>query len=208
MTPLLSVAGLAQMWSQQYTPDPRLPGIGLAFFLDQLGGRRVVSHAGTLPGFASALKIAPEDGVGVVVLANTATVFGAPLIADTLLRSVLTIPAPSATEAAPMHEAMTGLAGSYAPLPGVLTNFRLRQLLGGRLQIHWDNNQPILHALSLDPQLRRGLPLSRPDGVDSTTFAAVVRGLQVPVVFRRGPQRAVRMCLGYPLLASLLRLPR
>ena len=33
-------AVLEEMWSQQYTPDPRIPGIGLAFFLGRLGQHR------------------------------------------------------------------------------------------------------------------------------------------------------------------------
>jgi CubicO group peptidase (beta-lactamase class C family) len=44
---------LQVMWSPQYSPDPRIPGIGLGFFLDRLGGHREVGHDGNLPGFAS-----------------------------------------------------------------------------------------------------------------------------------------------------------
>ena len=60
--------------------------MGLAFFLDELEGHRVVDHDGNVPGFASALLAAPDDEVAVVVLSNTSTMIGAHLLAQTVLR--------------------------------------------------------------------------------------------------------------------------
>ena len=51
-------------WSPQYSPDPRIPGMGLGFFLDRLGDHRVAGHDGNLPGFAAGLLLAPDDGLG------------------------------------------------------------------------------------------------------------------------------------------------
>lgn len=58
----------------------RIPGSrdGLAFFLHDFDGRRVVGHDGNLPAFALALLLSPDGQIGVVVLTNTATLFGAP----------------------------------------------------------------------------------------------------------------------------------
>jgi len=42
---------LATMFEPQYQPDPRLPGIGLAFFRAEAGGRQLIEHQGILPGF-------------------------------------------------------------------------------------------------------------------------------------------------------------
>lgn len=54
------------MFAPQYRTDPRVPGIGLAFFRADLGAHRTVEHQGILPGFNSQIWVAPDDGVGVV----------------------------------------------------------------------------------------------------------------------------------------------
>jgi CubicO group peptidase (beta-lactamase class C family) len=79
--PILRQETLQEMWSPQFSPDPRIPGMGLAFFLHDFDCHPIASHDGNLPGFASSLLLAPEDQVGVVVLTNTATLFGAHLLA-------------------------------------------------------------------------------------------------------------------------------
>ena len=61
---------LALMFEPHYQPDPRVPGIGLLFFRDEVGGHRMVEHQGILPGFSSQMLLAPEDGVGVLAFAN------------------------------------------------------------------------------------------------------------------------------------------
>ena len=63
---------LATMFEPQYQPDPRVPGMGLAFFRTELGGHRVVEHEGILPGFDSQIFLAPDDGVGVMAFTNGA----------------------------------------------------------------------------------------------------------------------------------------
>ena len=114
---------LAEMMTRQYSVDPRLPGMGLAFFLDALEGHRVAGHDGNVPGFASALLTAPDDGVAVVVLTNTATMIGAHLLAQTVLTSLLGLPRsepelPSATVADQPHT-WSDLVGDYAPGAGL-----------------------------------------------------------------------------------------
>lgn len=56
---------LASMFAPQYQPDPRLPGIGLAFFRHDAGGLLLVQHEGLMPGFSSEMLVASDDGVGV-----------------------------------------------------------------------------------------------------------------------------------------------
>jgi hypothetical protein len=77
------------MWSSLYSPDLRIPGMGLGFLLDRLGDHRVVGHDGNLPGFAAGLLLASDEGLGVVVLTDTATLFGMHLLARSVLQSVL-----------------------------------------------------------------------------------------------------------------------
>src|SRR5688500_7355704 len=85
---------LASMFAPQYLPDPRLPGIGLAFFRDDAGGHLVVEHDGLVPGFSSQLSVAPDDGVGVVAFTNGARGAKAWLGAEVvgMLRHVLGVP--------------------------------------------------------------------------------------------------------------------
>ena len=42
-----------------HEPDRRLPGFGLGFSRDDLGGQRVVSHDGGFPGFSTAMTAMP-----------------------------------------------------------------------------------------------------------------------------------------------------
>jgi hypothetical protein len=109
----------------------------LAFFLHDFDGHRVVGHDGNLPGFASVLLLAPDDQVGVVALTNTATPFGAHLLAEAILRSELGLPPAVSRLPRPdvpgRPETWDELAGYYAPGPGLLTNVRTWQLAGGEV---------------------------------------------------------------------------
>ena len=50
---ILNPATLATMFEPHYQPDPRIPGMGLAFFRGNAGGHPVVEHQGIVPGFNS-----------------------------------------------------------------------------------------------------------------------------------------------------------
>jgi CubicO group peptidase (beta-lactamase class C family) len=67
---VLQPATLATMYEPHYQSDPRLPGVGLAFFRGDAGTHHLVSHDGILPGFNSTLVVAPDDGVAVVAFTN------------------------------------------------------------------------------------------------------------------------------------------
>ena len=62
---------LALMFEPHYQPDPRIPGMGLAFFRDQLGGHRTVGHDGIWNGFRTDMVLVPDEGIGVLSFANT-----------------------------------------------------------------------------------------------------------------------------------------
>ncbi|MEO7370256.1 MAG: serine hydrolase domain-containing protein, partial [Ilumatobacteraceae bacterium] len=70
---ILDAASLGMMISPQFHVDTRLPAMGLAFFLSNLAGHRVVSHDGGVDGFISHLRVAPDDGAGVIVFTNSAS---------------------------------------------------------------------------------------------------------------------------------------
>jgi CubicO group peptidase (beta-lactamase class C family) len=50
--------------------DPRVPGMGLGFEPGEESGHATVAKAGILSGFHSAMLLAPDDGLGVVVFTN------------------------------------------------------------------------------------------------------------------------------------------
>jgi hypothetical protein len=201
--PVLRPETLAEMMSPQYSVDPRVPGMGLAFWLDHLGEHRVAGHDGNVPGFGSSLLLAPDDGVAVVALTNTSSAIGAHLAATELLSSLLGEDSPSTR----LHNVDVGsrphlwadLAGHYAPAPGFLTNARPWQMVGGEVQVLVKNRRLVLRALSPLPALRHGLELHAVDEDDPLAFAVEMDGLVVPIVFARdGSGRVDRVITGPP----------
>ena len=77
-----------------HSAGPSVPGMGGVLRGDE-GGHRTVGHDGIVSGFLSQLTIAPEDGIGVVVLGNTGALDGrgAPQpLGTALLRRLLSLP--------------------------------------------------------------------------------------------------------------------
>ncbi len=209
---VLKAATLNEMMTLQHTIDPRLPGLGLAFFLNQFGEHRIVGHDGNIPGFASALLVAPDDGVGVVVLTNTATLFGANQLAAQLLRSLLDVPEPASSlpraGLASSPNLWSELTGAYAPAPGFLTNLRSWQMLGGEVQVVVTQRHLTLQALSPFRQLRRGVELHPTDPDDALRFAFEMDGLVVAVAFgRTGAGNVDRLVIGRPVNGAFHRRP-
>lgn len=209
---ILAPGTLQLMWSPQYSPDPRIPGMGLGFFLDRLGEYRVVGHDGNLPGFAAGLLLAPHEGLGVVVLTNTATLFGVHLLARSVLRALLGVPDPASLlprgEVAHRPWRWDQLVGFYAPAPGLLTNVRAWPMLGGEVQVLVRHRQLLVRALSPMAGLRRGLQAYPTDPEDPLVFAIDAGGLVVPLAFQPDASgQAAVLAVGYPLLATLRRRP-
>ena len=195
---------LREMMSPQFAVHPGFPGMGLAFWLAPLGNHRTVGHDGNVPGFGSSLLVAPDDGVGVVVLTNTATAIGAHVLAADVLRDLLDVPSPSdAREAQAIAEhpdLWSDLVGHYAPAPGFLTNARTWQMAGGEVEVLVRDRRLVLRSLSPVPLLRRGVILHAADPDDPMLFVAEAKGLAVPVAFTREPSggRATSVTIGPP----------
>jgi CubicO group peptidase (beta-lactamase class C family) len=51
-------------------PDMKQPGYGYGLFLHTWNGVSIAEHAGTMPGFTSILRMAPEERFAVILLAN------------------------------------------------------------------------------------------------------------------------------------------
>jgi CubicO group peptidase (beta-lactamase class C family) len=209
---VLARESVAQMLEPQYRPDQRLPAMGLAFFLDQIGGHPVATHDGNVPGFNSSLVFAPRDGVAVIVLTNTGSVLGAHLLAAAILRSLLGVPDPATQlprPEVPHHPHLwQELCGFYRPAPGFLTNFRIWEIFGGEAQVTVRNKQLVLRTLGPLKSLRKGIPLHPVDGTDPLAFEVAVEGLVVPVVFGRDDEgRVTRLSAGGQMFVTLQKRP-
>ncbi|GIG64458.1 serine hydrolase domain-containing protein [Phytomonospora endophytica] len=67
---VLAPATAAMMHQRQFGNHPAMPGLGLNFMEQNLGGNRVVEHGGDSPGFHSGLWLFPERDTGVFVTYN------------------------------------------------------------------------------------------------------------------------------------------
>lgn len=197
---ILTPESLALMFSPQYRPDSRLPGMGLAFFRHTVGGVEVVGHQGTHPGFHSQLLLAPGHGVAVLAFTNGAAEpdFWLPSATSGLLASELGVDAPRIRDDVPLHpEVWHRLTGWYS-LPARLSDTRLRGLVGLGAEVFVAGGALRLRFLTPIPQLFRGFVLRPDDPADPTVFRADL-GLDdmdpMRFAFAGGPDRASALVL-------------
>jgi len=205
---VLGPATTASMFDPQYRPDPRIPGMGLAFFRIEAGGHRVVEHQGLLPGFDSEIFVAPDDGVGVLAFTNGTRRGGFWLPAETgrLLDELIGVAAPGVRDDVPHHpEVWADIRGRY-PLPGPLSDVRVRGAVGAGLHVFLRHGRPHVRMLTPVPALATGFPLHPDDPDDPYAFRVDLTGeglITVKVVFsqdERGRTTAVHLDL-MPLTA-------
>lgn len=167
---ILQPGTLGEMFAPQYQPDPRVPGMGLAFFRSDLASHLVVGHQGTLPGFHSVISLAPEDGVGVMAFTNGARQadFWLPGAVHGVLGHVL-----GAERAAPTvahhPELWHDLCGWYR-LSARLSDTRLRAMLGAGVEVYVGGGRLLLRFLTPIPSLARGYGLQPDDPNDPFAF--------------------------------------
>ena len=156
---VLKPATLATMFEPQYQPDPRIPGIGLAFFRSDLGGHRAVEHEGILPGFNSQIFVAPDDGVGVMAFTNGArqAMLWLPAEASGLLSHLLGVPDEAIRTDVPQHPEVWGDLCGWYRLPGPLTDVRVRSMIGAGAEVFVRRGQLMLRVLEPDTRALRGL---------------------------------------------------
>jgi hypothetical protein len=161
---------LAAMFAPQYQPDPRLPGVGLAFYRRDVGGHLVVEKDGLVRGFASQMFVAPDDGVGVVAFTNGARAAHGWLGPEVLeiLRNVLDVPGDAIRTVIPQHPEMwSELCGWYA-FPGSLRDVQKWAVAG--VQVLVRRGQLTLRLVTPVPGFRREFPLHPDDGDDPGLF--------------------------------------
>jgi CubicO group peptidase (beta-lactamase class C family) len=185
---------VATMFRPHFQPDQRLPGMGLAFELGEEGGQKTVGKTGILSGFHSAISLAPEDGIGIIVFSNTGGLDGrgatVPL-ATMLLRLLLGLSVdPIRIDIPPRPENWSEICGWYGPAPGPVTNLFLRALMGAGAEVVVRGGHLMLKPLSPVPSLRRGFRLYPDDPDDPWVFRIYIPefGMNFRVVFDGAPK--------------------
>jgi CubicO group peptidase (beta-lactamase class C family)/D-alanyl-D-alanine dipeptidase len=70
-TQIVKKETLEEMWRPQFVPAGTRSGVGLGFFVGELGRGRVVRHGGAIYGFATELAALPDAKLGVAVVATS-----------------------------------------------------------------------------------------------------------------------------------------
>ena len=191
---VLKPESLAKMFEPQYQPDPRIPGIGLAFDRFNFGGHLAIGHEGVLPGFNSQIFVAPEDGVGVIAFTNGArgAMFWLPSETSRLMSGLLGVPEDVIRTDVPQHAEIWGELCGWYPLTGPLTDMRVRAAFGLGAEVFVRRGQLMIRALSPVPAVLNGFVLHPDDNDDPYVFRSDLSKYGIGsarVVFSRGQGR-------------------
>jgi CubicO group peptidase (beta-lactamase class C family) len=169
---VLYTATLAAMFEPHYQPDPRVPGIGLAFWRGSTAGHRVIEHGGILPGFNSEIFVAPDDGIGAMAFTNGArgAMLWLPGEVAGLLNQLLGVEDQAIRADIPQHPEIWSEIRGWYYLPGRLTDARAREMTGAGVEVFPRRGQLWLRCLSPVPPLYRGFPLHPDDEKDPFAF--------------------------------------
>lgn len=181
---VLRTATLSTMFAPHHQPDPRLPGIGLGFFHEELGGHRMVGHDGRLPGFHSQLLLAPDDGVGVIGLTNgsSGAISWMPIELRRLLGDLIGASEEPIRTDLPHHPEVWGeIVGRYQ-LPPRVSDLRGRLMMGGGAEVFVRAGRPMVRVRTPLPSLYRGLPLQPDDEHDPYAFRLDLSRFGMPLV--------------------------
>jgi CubicO group peptidase (beta-lactamase class C family) len=210
---VLKPATLATMFEAHYQPDPRLAGVGLAFFRADLGGHLAVEHDGILPGFDSQIFVAPDDGVGVMAFANGAKRGMHWLTPEVggVLKQLLGVPDAVIRTDIPQHpELWSEMCGWYR-FSTYMTD-PARFVIGAGAEIVVRRGQLKFRFLSPVPALYRGFDLHPDDEKDPYVFRIAFPWFGIGtgrIVFSREPRMgttAVHLDFG-PVSLSFQRQP-
>jgi CubicO group peptidase (beta-lactamase class C family) len=185
---------LASMFQPHFQPDPRVPGMGLGFEPGEESEHATVGKTGIVSGFLSAMVLAPDDGIGIVVLSNTGGLDGRGVsepLAAALLRRRLGLPDAAIRADIPVRpESWSELCGWYSPDPGPVTNLFVRALMGAGAEVTVHDGHLMLKPLTPVPAMRRGLRLYPDDPDDPWVFRVEFPeyGKSLRVVFSGGPE--------------------
>jgi CubicO group peptidase (beta-lactamase class C family) len=168
---ILRAETLATMFEPQYQPDPRIPGMGLAFFRSVIGGHVVARHQGTHPGFHSEIAVVPGAGVAAMAFTNGARQadFWLPAAVTSLLRQLVPDCGDSRIDAPHRPDVWDDVTGWYR-LSARVTDVRLRGMMGAGAEVFLRRGRLMFRFLTPVPALARGFPLHPADPSDPYVF--------------------------------------
>jgi CubicO group peptidase (beta-lactamase class C family) len=209
---ILEPATMAAMFHPQYQTDPRVPGIGLAFFRHYLGGHLAVEHQGILPGFNSQIWAAPNDRIAAMAFTNGArgAMMWMPGEVGALLESLLGVSHEVIRTDVPNHPEIWGEICGWYPVSAQLTDMQARAMAGLGVEVFVRGGQLMLRALSPIPAVYRGFVLHPDDAKDPYVFRIDLSQFgigTVKVVFSRQPGVGTAVQVDFAPL-SLQRRPR
>jgi CubicO group peptidase (beta-lactamase class C family) len=210
---MLKPGTLATMFEPHYQADPRLAGMGLAFFRANLGGHLALEHDGILPGFDSQIFLAPNDGVGVMAFANGAKRGMHWLTPEVgaVLKQVIGVPDAVIRTDIPQHPEIWGDLCGWYRFSTQMTD-PARFVLGAGAEIFVRRGQLRFRFLSPVPALYRGFDLHPDDEKDPYVFRIAFPWFGIGtgrIVFSREPgmcTTAVHLDFG-PVSLSFQRQP-
>jgi CubicO group peptidase (beta-lactamase class C family) len=169
---ILKPETLAMMFKPHYQPDPRIPGMGLAFWRVDLSGHLAVEHQGVVPGFNSQIVLAPNDRVAVMAFTNGSRNASAWLTGEIqrLLRELIDAPDQGIRTDVPQRPDTWGnICGWYRPR-AQRTDMMAWSMLGAGAEVTVRRGQLTVRTLSPIPALYRGLRLYPDDPQDPYVF--------------------------------------
>ncbi len=169
---VLAPGTLATMYEQHFSPDPRIAGMGLGFWLGETGGHRFAEHGGVLPGFHSQIFVAPDDGVGVMAFTNGSkdAMFWLPGAMAGLLETVLGVHGSVVRTDVPQRPQVWDQLCGWYQLPGPLTDARARLAMGAGMEVLVRGGRLVVRMISPIPVLYRGFELHPDDEKDPYAF--------------------------------------
>ena len=180
---------LKKMMSPFYREDPHLAAMGLGFFLEDLDGHTAAWHGGSLPGFNSALWVAPDDKLGVFVSANANTRmiyhFGKAVLRDLIGLEPLEERLPK-KGVAQSPFLWKDLVGTYQPYKGLNSNTRIWMTFGGEVEIYVAGGKLMMRSLT--GAYKDGIELYPVDQDDPLAFENVTDGRLIQLAFLRNAE--------------------
>jgi hypothetical protein len=171
---VLTADSVQKLFRPHFQPDPRVAGMALGLEPHTERGRVLICKGGTISGFLSALEMAPEAGVGVVVLTNTGGLDNRGIpepLAATLTRRLLGMPDnPVRADIAPHPEVWDALRGWYAPDAGPVTNLFAQVGFGAGVEVAIRHNRLVLRPLTPVPGLWVAMVLHPDDPEDPRVY--------------------------------------
>jgi CubicO group peptidase (beta-lactamase class C family) len=187
---------IAMMFDPHYRPDPRIPGMGLAFFRGRAGAIDVVGHQGTLPGFHSQVFLAPAAGLAVMAFTNGGHQpdFWIPAETSRLLAEAAGVADEAADGPVPHRPGDWAELSGWYRLDAGLADVRLRAMMGAGVEVFVRGGRPMLRFLTPIPALAGGFPLEPGDVADRDVYDLALPGdglTRIRVAFGRNDNGGV-----------------